>query len=204
MKHRTYSTLYSYIDFLFVMMMGILLLFMLAFPLVNPKQQKDGVSLKAEFIITVEWEQNHDVDLWVQDPKGGVVYFRQREVGLVHLDQDNRGQATNTVVLQDGSTIKLENYSEMVTIRGIVPGEYTVNLHLFQSRSPTNVLLDSTTKVNVPVKVTVQKLNPSVQVVYSKVLVLTKQYEEQTATRFTLDASGIVTGVDASFKKLVR
>ena len=46
---------------------------------------------KAEYILTITWEDNSpdDIDVWVEDPEGQLVYFRAAEAGLLHLDRDD-------------------------------------------------------------------------------------------------------------------
>jgi hypothetical protein len=90
-----------------------------------------GVELNAEYLITAEWDLAHDcdVDLWVRDPLGNIVYFGQKESGSMHLDHDSRGHLNDEERLADGSVVKPKAYIETATLRGVVPGEYTVNRH---------------------------------------------------------------------------
>ena len=39
----------------------------------------------------------NDLDTYVQDPAGAVVWFRSREAGLMHLDRDDRGLAGDVI-----------------------------------------------------------------------------------------------------------
>ena len=82
--------------------------------------------------------------------------------GLLHLDRDDYGTSNDRVVGPDGEPIEFEYNEEIVTIRGIVPGEYTLNLHLFQyigKFHPTDGV-DGLIHINVdPVEVTVEITN---------------------------------------------
>ncbi len=69
-----------------------------------------------------------------------------------------------------------------MSIRGIVAGEYTVNVYHFSAH----------TGLPVPVTVTVEKLNPHVSVIAKESLTMDKERFEKTALRFTLDAKGNV------------
>ena len=79
-------------------------------------------------------------------------------------------------------------------MRGIVPGEYTVNVSHFQA----------TTGQPVSVKVKVQKLNPTAQVIFDNKLTVDHTGDEKTALRFWLDAEGKVIDVQRRQKSLLE
>ena len=79
-------------------------------------------------------------------------------------------------------------------MRGIVPGEYTVNVSTLQA----------TTGQPVPVAVKVQKLNPTAQVIFDNKLTLDHSGDEKTASRFWLDAEGKVIDVQQRQKSLME
>jgi hypothetical protein len=160
-------------------------LFFIALLVVSPKAKEGKVDSKAEFLITVDWPDNHpdDIDTFVQDPLGNVVWFRRREAGFMVLDRDDRG-GLNDFLLVNGVKMPTATRQELVTIRGIVAGEYTVNVYHFSAL----------TKHTVPVTVTIQKLNPVAKIIAKETVGLDLWWMEKTAVRFTLDASGAVTG----------
>jgi hypothetical protein len=98
------------------------------------------------------------------------------------LDRDDRG-GVNDFVLVNGRKVLTATRQELVSIRGIVAGEYTVNVYHFAAL----------TGQAVPVTVTVQKLNPVVTIVAKETVDLDQGGAEKTAVRFTLDATGAVT-----------
>ena len=114
---------------LFKMIQALTFFFVLAVMFMNPQAKKGIIDPKAEYIITLNWTDNSpdDIDLWVEDPKGSIIWFRNREAGLVHLDRDDRGMLNDTLEI-DGKSLTNPLNQEVVTIRGIVPGEYVVNL----------------------------------------------------------------------------
>ena len=130
-----------------------------------------------------------DFDMFVQDPLGNVVWYRRREAGFMLLDRDDRGGANNFIMV-NGEKILSPIRQETVSIRGIVAGEYTVNVYHFiaMGREP------------VPVSVKVEKLNPTVQVVYYDTIMLERAGTERTAVRFSIDGSGAVVDVNQSRK----
>jgi len=160
-------------------------LFFIALLIVAPKAKEGKVDSKAEFLITVDWPDNHpdDIDTFVQDPLGNVAWFRRREAGFMVLDRDDRG-GINDFVMVNGTKVRTATRQELVSIRGIVAGEYTVNVYHFTAL----------TGEAVPVTVTVQKLNPIAKIIAKETVELEKgSTEERTAVRFTLDAKGEVT-----------
>lgn len=198
-----YDTTTSFVDLLFNVMLIVIFCFVMTLPLASPQQKKkEGADLKAEFLISCEWEGNSDVDLYVQDPLGGIVWFQNKEIDLMHLDFDNQGSQNNFVTLPNGQTITLDKAMELISLRGIIPGEYVVNLHFYRPRDKDNAKVLNGEPFELPVTVTVQKLNPSVRIVYTKKVLLEKGWQEMTVLRFTLNDKGEVTAISNEPKAL--
>ena len=66
-QRRTGSNL-AFNDLLFNVLIGFVMLFVIAFLLINPIAKKADIPVKAEFVIVLEWdnESHTDLDLWVQ------------------------------------------------------------------------------------------------------------------------------------------
>ncbi|MEM6998924.1 MAG: hypothetical protein AAF419_03690 [Pseudomonadota bacterium] len=182
-------------DLLFNSLLAFTLLFLITILFLNPPAKKGIIDPKAEYIITVKWDDNSpdDVDTWVKGPSEGVVWFRNPEVGLIHLDRDDRGLSKDTILV-DGVEITNPLNQEVVTIRGNVPGEYIVNVHYYNSKTLR--------QANVEVRAI--KVNPQLRVLYYGTLVLDKKGEEKTAVRFTVDATGKVSNVNTLNKSIVE
>lgn len=183
-------------DMLFNMLIAFVFCFIVALLAMNPKALKAGdIPAKAEFIITVSWPDYNpnDLDTWVQDPNGELVWFRAREAGLMHLDRDDRGLANDTIVVNGKQIVNPLN-QEVVTLRGIAPGEYTVNVQYYE------------TKNGEPVEATVSlvKVNPRAEVVYYGTATLARKGDEVTALRFTVLPDGNVTNINTLPKTLVQ
>ena len=183
-------------DMLFNMLIAFVFCFIIALLAMNPKALKAGdIPSKAEYIISVSWPDMNpnDIDTWVQGPAGDLVWFRAREAGLMHLDRDDRGLANDTIVVNGKQIINPLN-TEVVTIRGIEPGEFIVNVQYYESKN------------NEPVDVTVSviKVNPRAEVVFYGQLTLARKGDEATAARFTVLPDGSVTNVNTLPKKLVQ
>ena len=185
----------GFTDLLFNALLGFAVMFVLAFLLINPVAKTGAVDSKAEFLITLSWPdgRREDVDLYVEDPDGHLVWFRTREAGLMHLDRDDLGRS-NDVVRSAGREIVNPLNQEIVSIRGIQPGEYVVNLHLYRAAPEPEP---------VPAKIKVEKLNPKVEIVFYGEVVLGRPSEERTAVRFSVRTDGSVSGVNQLPKELV-
>jgi hypothetical protein len=180
---------------LFKALQVVAFLFFIALLAIAPDAKDGKIDSKAEFIVTMDWPDKHpdDLDLFVQDPAGNIAWYRHREAGFMVLERDDRGGA-NDFILVNGKKISSPIREEIVTIRGIVPGEYTVNVSHFQA----------TTGAAVPVTVKVQKLNPTAQVVFDNAVMVDHTGDEKTAVRFTLDDGGKVVDVNSRWKSLME
>jgi hypothetical protein len=180
---------------LFKALQVVAFLFFIALLAMNPEAKEGKVDSKAEFIITMTWPDDHpdDVDLYVEDPLGNIVWYHVREGGFLVLDRDDRGSANNTITI-DGKKITSPFRQETVTLRGIVPGEYTVNVHYFLA----------TKGGPIPTIVKVEKVNPVLEVVSYDTVVLDRMGEEKTAVRFKLASNGNVLDVNHRPKSLIQ
>jgi hypothetical protein len=182
---------------LFKALQVVAFLFFIALLAMNPEAKQGKIDTKAEFIITMNWPDNHpdDIDLYVEDPLGNIVWYHVREAGFMVLDRDDRGGINNSVMV-NGKKVSSPIREETVSIRGIVAGEYTVNTHYYLATSPANA--------PVPVSVKVEKINPMVDLVYYDTLMLEHAGQEKTAVRFRIDQEGKVTDINHSDKSLIQ
>ena len=185
MRHRAYRT-DPFIDLLFNALLGFTMLFFVSIVFMNPESLHGRVNLKAEYIISVTWPENRrdDIDLWVRDPYGEVVSYLQKDAGWLHLDRDDQGDINDTIEIE-GEKVVYPINQEIVTIRGLIEGEYTVNLYFYEKRDPGP--LEAVVKV--------ERVNPTLSTVFVDRVTLHKLYEEITVVRFTPDAEGKVTNV---------
>ena len=104
----------------------------------------------------------------VEDPRGGLVWYHNRDSGLMHLDRDDRGVFADQINVNG---VKVQNpiNQETVTVRATQPGEYVVNLLHYKSNYSAPL----------PVTVKVEKLNPSVSLVYYDTVELTGSGDEK-------------------------
>tara|TARA_B100001105_G_C22377670_1_gene438077 strand:- start:918 stop:1523 length:606 start_codon:yes stop_codon:yes gene_type:complete len=168
-------------DLLFNVLLGFTFLFFITILFINPISKLGNVNLKAEYIISVDWKDNlpDDVDLWVEDPNGEIVSYLKKDAGWLHLDRDDQGIINDKVLINDKEVIYPLN-REVVTLRGIIPGEYIVNLYLYENKS----------SLPVDVKVKIERINPTLKLVFFDDRVLPAKDTEITVARFFLDELG--------------
>jgi hypothetical protein len=67
----------SFNDLLFNVLVGFVMLFVIAFLLINPITKKSDIPIKAEFLIIMHWPNAlaDDLDLWVQRDSDKPVYL---------------------------------------------------------------------------------------------------------------------------------
>src|ERR1700754_3305507 len=105
---------------LFAALQVISLIFFIVLLAVSPDSKDGKIDSKAEFIITMDWPDNHpdDLDLFVQEPVGNIVCYHHREASFLTLDRDDRGGGSDFVVV-NGRKIPSQIREEIVTVRGI-------------------------------------------------------------------------------------
>lgn len=198
---KTYHTNITFFDLLFNTVLGFTFFFAICLILMNIQKAKTdpNIKTKAEFVITLTWDSNaeglgDDIDLWIEDPEDNIIFFKNKELGLSHLDRDDLGNTNDSIITADGRKISIPINQEIGTIRGIIPGEWTVNIHMYRKRikEPSNV------------EVKIEKLNPTVKIVaYEKYLMKT-DLEEITVARFMVSNDGTVLFIDKIPKKLIE
>jgi hypothetical protein len=190
-----YKSTIAFIDLLFNILVGFVFLFLVAFLLINPVAKKDDIKAKAEFMITMEWPDPdiNDMDLWMQDPLGNRVGFRNKEAGLMNLDRDDLGKSNDTVTV-NGEEVSVEGNKETVSIRGIVPGEYLVSGHLYR--------VNEDLPKPIPVRVEVIKINPY-KIIYQQTIAFGGRGEAHNYYSFTVDANGFVSAVSETDRSAI-
>lgn len=181
-------------DLLFNALLGFTFLFLVAIMFMNPEAKTGIIDPKAEYIVTVSWEDNSpdDIDTWVEDPDGAVIWFRNPEAGLLHLDRDDRGMVNDTIIV-NGEELSNPLNQEVVTLRGVVTGEYIVNVHYYATETgkPANV------------NVRLVKVNPVLEVIYYGTVHLDQKGDEKTAFRFKIGRDGEILNINFLPKSIV-
>jgi hypothetical protein len=183
----------SFNDLLFNVLVGFVMLFVIAFLLINPITKKSDIPIKAEFLIIMHWPNAlaDDLDLWVQRDSDKPVGFSNREGTPLHLDRDDLGKVNDQVEI-NGKIEQLESNRETTTIRGIVPGQYFVGVHYYSMSSNEPV----------PYTVTVMKVNPYREL-YSITGEMTTKREYHRLPAFEIDADGNVVEIFTHVRNII-
>ena len=177
-------------DAILLALLGFVLISVILLIHFNPEAKEADSEPPGNVIVEISWpaELNTDVDLWVEAPGDVPVGYSNKGSTRFNLLRDDLGH------YEDPSGINYEvSYS-----RGIVAGEYVVNLHLYRNLAPTS---------EIPVHVVVSA-KPDVAAGANRLLetdvVLRHPGEEVTAARFRLTADGTLVqdSVHARFKPL--
>ena len=181
MNKRKYRSTLGFTDLLFNLTLGFVFLFIISYLLITPKKKAENpVKPKADILITLEWDHNKsdDIDLWVKDPNENIVSFRSMATGFMHLDKDDLGVINDSEYI-NGTRIVIPINREVVTLRGIIPGEYIINTHVY----------NKDTKTITKGKIEIVRLNPY-KILYTKQIEFFASGEELTIVRIKLDAKG--------------
>ena len=190
----------GFIDLLFNILLGLAFLFIIAFLLIKPEAKKKDFDRRAEFVIILEWDHDapDDLDLYVQDPTNDKVSFRLPIANYMHLDKDDLGKRNDTIINADGSTSTVMINREVVTIRGIMAGEYIINAHYYSTRvyngsqlEPNERTIDYRSKPQraLTVKIELHKVTPY-KILWAGEKKFTHRGQEETFLRFVLDGDG--------------
>ena len=181
-------------DLILLMLTGFVTVAVLMLAHINPKAAAASAKDTAppgNVMVEANWppDMDSDVDLWVQAPGDVPVGYSNKGGAVFNLLRDDLGHQLDLSGL---------NYESSYS-RGVVPGEYTVNLHLYRNRA---------TNPAVPVTVIVSTKGssdqPARQILVSKVD-LGREGQERTVFRFKLTEGGsVVPGSVNSLQKPLR
>jgi len=115
-------------DVIMLALAGFVVIVLLILPHLNPptKVAEESARPPGNVMVEMRWpdDMDTDVDLWVEAPGDNPVGYSSKGGNVFNLLRDDRGH------LHDASNLNYEvSYS-----RGVPVGEYTVNLHLYNTR----------------------------------------------------------------------
>lgn len=173
-----FKSLTSFLDMLWILLAGFAVMFMIAYLLIQPVAKEADIIKRAEYIIILEWhpESTDDIDLWVRNPAGKIVSFRNKTADYMNLEKDDLGSKNDTIIDEYGNKKVLKINREIVTLRGVIAGEYEVMVHVYRK--------DSSNPMSFSVEVI--KINPYT-VVYGHKDVYTTRGQELSVVRFTVN-----------------
>jgi hypothetical protein len=182
-------------DVLSLALMGFLAVIVLLLPYINPRgtQAQATMTPPGSVIVEITWpsELNADIDLWIQAPNDLPVGYSNKGAVFFNLLRDDLGQYMDPTMINH----------EVAYTRGIIPGEYIVNIHAYRGDHdippPTDVRCIVSVKIdgdNGPIVVPI--LGTTARLDYVG--------QEITVFRFTLDKKGVVLAgsINSLFKPL--
>jgi hypothetical protein len=181
-------------DLMTLALCGFVVCVVLIMPHINPpvtKVAQESSNPPGNVIVEVRWpdELDCDVDLWVQAPGDRPVGYSNKGGLIFNLLRDDLGKRADATGM---------NY-EVSYSRGIPPGEYTVNVHLYRNNSGVFPI-----PVTIVTSVKKSAKESARQLLASKVE-LTREGEELTVYRFRLSAEGdLVPGSVHSLQRNLR
>jgi len=181
---RGYSSNIAFIDLLFNLLIGFTSLLLIAFLLINPVADEGVVNPRAEFLITMSWLDTSgiDLDIWIEGPNKTIVGFPQKDGAFIILERDDLGDNNDTFVI-NGVEQLVERNLETVSINAIVPGEYFVSVHNYNS-----AVENDEEEYPTPVTVDLMDLEPYSLVLSKQISVRLK--EEKSVFSFMINEKG--------------
>ena len=186
---RSYHSNTAFLDLLFNTLICFTAFFAIALIFMSQKRDPADVSLSSYIMIIASWpaNSNDDIDLYVRDPSGEVVFFRNKDNSLMHLDRDDVGNR------EDLSEEEMPENREIVTIRKKVPGEFVVNAHAYSKYSEDLI----------PVSIKIIKISPRYEI-HNGVFFFEEANEEQTVCRFTINPHGKIIDISHESIEIAR
>lgn len=199
----------SFLDILFNLSLIFLSLLLLLIVIIKTETVKAKINAEAEYIITVSWpEGDWDIDVWVGPPSGDVVFYRNKTSPNLNLERDDTGVFNDKIEINGKEHYNPLN-QEIVVFRGIVEGEYIVNIHLYRTGSQgtgydnspiVDVPIHSTVALIKPVDVTIKidKINPSLKTIFVDKIIITHNRQEKHVVRFWINEDGSIGNIDTT------
>ncbi len=163
-------------DVILLALSGFVAVVLLLLPHLHPPLEAKEATPPGNVVIEINWpaEIDADVDLWVEAPGDRPVGYSNKGGRIFNLLRDDLGQ------FRDITNV---NY-EVAYSRGVVAGEYTINLHLYRNKS-------SVLPVPVTVVTSVKRTNgANLKRLTSSRVELSYTGEEITVIRFALTKTG--------------
>ncbi len=162
-------------DLVMLMVLGFVAMVVWMLPWLNPPAEDANTEPPGNVIVHIIWPSgNTDVDLWVDGPGEAAPVGYSNKGGLLwNLLRDDLGALDFTQL----------NYENAYT-RGIVPGEYVVNVHCFRCPSlPVPVEIEISIAIDTGKKT-------DLKIIATTAVTLDFNGEEITALRFRLTGNG--------------
>ena len=131
-KRRETST--SFVDLLFIISLGFLLLLFIILPFLNPITKHGTVDPPVHMMVEMSWDNNsdRDIDMHMQGPAELPVNFLHKDNGYMTLKKDDLGTRNDAYTINGEVIVVKQNY-EIITMSALPDGWYAVNVHYYSS-----------------------------------------------------------------------
>ncbi len=164
-------------DVLFIALLLFVVMVRLMLPFLYEPAEADDAEPPGNLIVHITWEPgNNDVDLWLWGP--GItkpVGYSNKNSRLWNLLRDDRGDVGDATGM---------NYENAYT-RGVVAGEYVVNVHCYKCDGPQRVVMEMSLRAEDGDK-------GSLTVLGTATLEALDPTQERTLLRFRLGTDGTI------------
>lgn len=155
----------------------------------NRKYETEGIKPPVVALLVLTWSNQLDVDidLHLRCPTGESINYVRKEACWATLERDAQASASDWTMINNQRVVRINN-REVVSLRVPVEGEWTANVHWYggTSREPVEVTLE------------ILAIEPRVESLFARSLVLERPSQERHITRFSMSASGAVGNFDSS------
>lgn len=171
----------AYRDILMNTILGLVIMFAFAIIMMVQKQAAEAAQADppGNLIVHILWpEGDTDIDLWVSGPAEPVPVGYSNKGGVLwNLLRDDLGDSPDATPI---------NYEDAFT-RGVVPGEYTINVHCYRCPS-----LPQKVDVEVSINTGDPGEKSGLKVLVTTSVNLVSPGQERTAINFILNADGTI------------
>lgn len=211
MKNKRYGDFkLGYIDFLSATVGVFAVLIMMAMALITiAKKENEGIKKNAQFVFTATWSENIDcdVDIWVRDPNNVLISYKHPEGGVTYIERDDMGHRKDMTYVNDELVVVNPENKEYATVRGIIPGEWIVNVHLYSCQYISEeegslgqpLGFKPGAPYELPVSIEIIKINPDYETVFEADMKFTSIWQELTALQFKVNDRGYVSDKSTEF-----
>lgn len=181
MSRSRHGLAFASLDFLVCVALWLLV------QLAPPPKPSSAVHTYGLYAVTLVWPEkcNADLDLYVRQPSGEIVYFSHANGTAAHLEHDDLGTL--------GAYVDEDNF-ERIVLRAAEPGEYVANVHVYDQHS---------CRPPARARVELWRLRGDDERVFMVLLGMRGKGDEQTAFRFTLRGDTLA-GVNRLPRHLVK
>lgn len=188
-QSNKYANLLSFIDLLFNICLGFAAMFLLSLILISTvKNQTESLKKDVLYFIRIEWQGDldTDIDMWLQDPTGDMIGYRDKQRPHMYLERDNLGNDYN---LKEPGHVN----EEIISVLKGIPGWYTLNLHWFDRRQDQR---------QPEITWQIISMKPSMNTAQTGMVQMKFKGQEITAVRFKLNKEGMIEQIDTRVQNM--